>query len=201
MNPMYKLRENKNLFGVTALYPGRCIVLATILIGLILLGVLTIASYVTTATFGDDFLPSAEYLLRIENEAGKPIDGAILHTYVGDTETLVDSYPLQAYSSTGNDLKSNADGVIKIDHAPKGMKMDSDGWALFWVFPIIHGNKNYTGEITANGYKLLRFPLDQLIEVVVRNPFNTHTQTTGIIIADYELKLPIYELRLTLQKQ
>ncbi len=67
------------------------------MIGLILLGTLISASYVTTAAYGDDFLPPAEYLLHIENEAGKPIYGAILRTYVGDDETPIDRYPLGAY--------------------------------------------------------------------------------------------------------
>jgi hypothetical protein len=200
MNPIYKLRENKDLFGVIAfLYPRGCIVLAIILIGLILLGILISASYVTTAAYGDDFLPPAEYLLHIEDEAGQPINGAILHTYIGDAETRVDRYPLEGYVIDYASNQSNADGVIIIDHLPKHMEMDSEAWALLWVFPIFKENKDYTGEITANGYKPLRFPLDQLIEVVVRNPFNR--QTAKFTMNGDELKLPIYELRLTLQKQ
>src|SRR5438477_178784 len=76
-----------------------------------IVGLLAIASFLTTNILRVGCFPSGEFHLNVRDPEGKPVKGAILHVYQGSTRELASSYPLDNHI-IGQDLVSDENGQI-----------------------------------------------------------------------------------------
>ena len=145
--------------------------------------------------FWDGAFPSGEYHLRILNQSGEPIDGAILNIYQGKSQAF--EYPFDNYLSE-NGLVSNEMGEIVITHAPRGLEFGGSGWLLFWVIPINMGSPKFSCEITASGYKPLRFSVRQVFETSYNN---SNAPKKTVQINGNEVELRVFEQTVILKTE
>jgi len=151
--------------------------------------------------FWDGAFPSGEFHLQIQNQAGAPIEGAKLNIYQGVTQKYSFKYPFDNYQSE-NSLISNKAGEIILTHMPRGLEFGGSGWLLFWVIPINMSSPKFDCEITANGYKTVKFSTQQIFETAYNAYKNNENVPEKIVkINEDEFTLAIYQQSIVLKEK
>ncbi len=145
----------------------------------------------------DGFFPSGEYHIKITNQANEPVEGAILNVFEGGTQKPAFEYPIDNYVSD-NDLKSNELGLIIALHRPRGFEFGGTCWAFLVFIQKCTDGPRYDFEITADGYKTVKYSEAILYIPVYSNMDNA---TTSVILDNgQEAELPIFEINIVLKK-
>jgi hypothetical protein len=160
-----------------------------------------LASYLTTSHTWAGGFPSGEFRLKVVDPDGRPVPGAVLRVFRGGTTTPAFGYPLENHLA-GQDLVGDDGGVVTAFRTQGGIQFGGTGWVLFWVIPVgdhvgDHGPR-YDCEITAAGFRPLRFPLVRLFQ----SPFQTYDQfpKTTRRVSDEDFELKVYENTFTLDR-
>ncbi|MCB9134490.1 MAG: hypothetical protein H6636_03630 [Anaerolineales bacterium] len=170
----------------------------TTFLGLILVIVVWGLRNPTRTGVWDGAFPEGEFHLIIENVEGKPIPGAVLHIF-GSGTTPAYSYPFDNYDSE-NELVSNEQGIIVALHKYQGMEFGGGCYEYLWFYEKCTGGPEYFGKITADGYQVKDFSINELIfqsayeEVVAR--INAPALENG-----GEDQMPMYEIDIVLENQ
>ena len=143
--------------------PAGCVIAGSVLASILLLAACAIASFLTTMLTWDGGFPSGEFRLNIRDSTGAPIQGATLHVYEKGTRNPAFEYPIDNYLS-GHDLTSDEQGQIVAVREYGGVGFGGFGFQLFWTIPIITPAPDYDCEITATGYKPIKFSIWRLFE-------------------------------------
>jgi len=145
------------------------------------IGLLVLASYMTTSIIWDGGFPSGEFRVNVQNPEGKPVKGAVLHVFRGGTRNVASGYPLDNHLTTEG-LDSDDGGRITAIRKYDGSQFGGHAWQLFWVIPMGARAPEYDCEITADGFKPLKFPLSRIFEsphrLAVRRPEDGAGQTS-----------------------
>ena len=154
-------------------------------------------SFSTTFSVWDGLYPSGEYHLKIKNEKGEPVKGALFSVFHGDTKEYAFNYPFDNYL-TNQEIVSDDSGVIVILHKPVGFEFGGPCWQLFFLFPICSGGPNYDFQISADGYKTVNFS----VQIIFDLAYNTEEKGSASVLLENneEIELPIYETTITLDK-
>lgn len=132
-------------------------------IALVFLCCLGLVSILKTMGIAEGAFPSGEFELKIHDESGGLIEGAVLNIYEGGTRSPAFGYPIDNYSAqskpTTNDL-----GLLKAIHKDRGFEYGGPSFGLYWLIPIDSPVPQFDCEITAEGYKPTVFPIDQLFK-------------------------------------
>ena len=145
----------------------------------------------------DGLFPAGEYHLKIRNEKGEPIPGAVLDVLDRSTRNLSFYYPIDNYVSV-NSLISNEEGTIVALHLFQGFEFGGSCWELFWVYPMCSKAPEYDFAISADEYKTLRFSTDEFFAPAHAN---MNTGTTSVLLESGEVvELPVYELTIVLEQ-
>jgi hypothetical protein len=151
---------------------------------------LTLVSCYTTFAIGDGGFPSAKFNIKVQNEAGDSIEGAMLTVYrrtgwFGIRRKISYEYPIQEFSRDSKSF-SKSDGVIRVSHISKGMEFGGPVFALFWLFPIHIGVPDIEVVIEASKYKPIEFDYTDLYLNCDREPElfdkNTPNCSYGIML-------------------
>ena len=145
----------------------------------------------------DGMFPAGEYHLKVQNENGIPISGAILNAFEDGTENLAFEYPLDNYSTEG-DLISDEQGAIVVLHKPRGFEFGGSCWNLFWVYPICSDSPKFDFQISADGYKTIKFTTDELFAPAYDDRSNGKTTVT--LENGENLQISVYELTFILKR-
>ena len=162
-----------------------------------LLACLGLVSFMTSMGIWDGLYPAGEYRLKIQDENGTPINGATLNVLEGRTKNVAFEYPIDNYFSEG-DLVSDEQGVIVALHKPRGFEFGGTCWNLFWIFPVCSDGPEFDFQISAAGYKSIKFSTDDLFEPAYNGRSSGNTK---VELANGEsLRIPVYELMFTLER-
>jgi hypothetical protein len=168
---------------------------AVIIVIVLFLGLVSIGS---TAGTGEGTLPLGEFHLKIVNQNGDPVSGAVLNIFEKNTQVSAFGFPVNNHKSS-NDLISNEDGVIIASHIPEGFEFGADCFRLFWVFPMCDGGApQFDFQVSANGYKNLVFSNADLFEPAYNDQSSKNIRVT--IETGETINVPVYELMFTLEK-
>jgi hypothetical protein len=152
----------------------------------------------TTSGVGEGTLPLGEFHLKIVNENGDPVRGAVLNIFEKRTKEAAFGFPVNNHKSSG-DLISNEEGVIIASHIPEGFEFAASCFRLFWVFPMCDGGApQFDFQISANGYKNLVFSNADLFEPAYNDKSSKNIRVT--IETGEKINVPVYELMFTLEK-
>ncbi len=177
------------------------IFVTVLLASFVIVLVLSVASYVSTQVMWDGMFPSGEYHLLVQDQAGNPVEGAFLNIYAGKSAKHAFEYPFDNYLSE-NSLASNAKGEIVVTHLPRGFEFGGSGWHLFWVIPVNIGAPEFTCQISADGYKTLKFPDEQIFDEAYNAYKNDeNVPEKKVQINGREFTLAIYEQSVTLKEK
>ena len=154
-----------------------------------LVGLLALASYLTTSIIWDGGFPSGEFRVNVRDPNGKPVRGAVLRVYSGGTRDLAADYPLDNHV-TGQELVSDDSGRITAIRSYGGLQFGGHAWSLFWVIPMGAKAPKYDCEITAEGFKPLKFSVWRLFDSPHRN--YEEFPKTKLEVDGKEIELPIY---------
>jgi hypothetical protein len=124
---------------------------------------LAVASYYTTSHYWDGGFPAGEFRVYVHDQDGTPIEGATLRVYRGGTRDLAFKYPLDNHLAD-QELVSDENGRITAIRKRGGLQFGGHGWYLFWVIPMGAKAPEYDCEITATGFKPLKFGIWRLFE-------------------------------------
>jgi hypothetical protein len=169
----------------------------TLLLAVIVaVGLLGLASYITTFRYWDGGYPAGEVRLKIVNGKGEPIKGAVLRVYRGTGSQLSFEYPVCNFVAD-HDLVSDENGQIIAIQPRGGFQFGGEAWDLFWLIPIGHQPPKYECEIRAENYQPCRFPVGVLFE----SPHQSYEEIpkTMLTIRGKDIELPIYESTVTLR--
>lgn len=145
----------------------------------------------------DGMFPAGEYQLRIQDENGTPIKGAILNVFEMGTNNFAFEYPIDNYVSEG-DLVSDEQGIIVALHKPRGFEFGGTCWDLYWVFPVCSDGPEFDFQISADGYQSIHFSTNDLFEPAYND---RHVGNTTIELGSGEsLRIPVFELMFTLER-
>ena len=177
--------------------PKKIVWLVAAVLFVMIMGCVAFASFRTTFGLWDGMFPSGEYHLRIQDESGMPVQGAILQVFEGGTKNAAFEYPIDNYVSVGN-LISDEHGVIVALHKPSGFEFGGSCWNVFWIFPICSGGPEYDFQISADGYETIKFSTKDLFEPAYHD--RSSGNTTVRLERGENVQIPIYELVFTLEK-
>jgi hypothetical protein len=158
---------------------------------------LAVASYVTTSCIWDGGFPSGEIRLKVRDSSGQPVKGAVLRVYDRGTRDLAFKYPLDNHLPDRK-LVSDDGGRITAIRSRGGLQFGGHAWALFWVFPIGAQAPEYDCEISAEGFKPLKFDAWRLFEsppIPYEDSLKTILEVDG-----EEIELKIYEHAFVLER-
>jgi hypothetical protein len=153
-----------------------------------------VASHVTTAYTWEGGFPSGEFRLKVVDPDGRPVPGAVLRVYRSGTSTPAYGYPLENHLS-GQDLAGDDGGVVTAFRTRGGFQFGGTGWPLFWLIPVGGHGPSYDCELTAAGFRPLRFPLDRLFETL--HTYDRSPKTTRRVDGE-DIELKVYEHTFTL---
>lgn len=110
---------------------------------------------------------------------------------------MASGYPLDNHV-TGQELVSNDDGRVTALRKQGGLQFGGLAWRLFWVIPMGAKAPEYDCEITADGFKPLKFPVWRLFE----SPHQYYEEfpKTNLRVEGEEVELSIYEHTFTLER-
>jgi hypothetical protein len=165
--------------------------------GVAVVGLLALASYLTTSIIWDGGFPSGEFRVNVRDPEGKPVRGAVLRVYRGGTRDLASGYPLDD-QMTGEELVSDEGGRITAIRMHGGLQFGGRAWQLFWVIPMGAKAPQYDCEITAEGFKPLKFPVWRLFESP--HMYYVDFPKTKMQVDGKEVELKIYEHIMTLER-
>jgi hypothetical protein len=163
-----------------------------------IVSVLGLASYVMTFRHWDGGFPSGEFHLDVRDPLGMPVQAAVLRVYRAGTEELAFDYPLDNHVAT-RELASDKSGRITAIRKHGGLQFGGHEWDLFWIIRIGEGKvPKYNCEITAAGFKPLKFGLGRLFE----SPHQSYSDfpKTKLTVHGEEIEVPIYEHIFTLER-
>ena len=89
----------------------------------VVVGVLALASYLTTYGIDEGGFPSGEFRIHVRDHEGRPVPGAVLRVYRGSTRELAANYPLDDHV-TGNELMSDERGQITTIRRKGGIQFE-----------------------------------------------------------------------------
>lgn len=151
----------------------------------------------TTTGLWDGAFPPGEYHLKIENELGDPIEGASLSIFDGGTKNFAFEYPIDNFLSAGN-LISNEQGIIIALHRPRGFEFGGSCLYILWIIPMCSGSPEFNGQISAEGYRTIKFSLQELFDLAYNE---SSIGTSFVLLENGEIaEMPIYEKTFTLKK-
>jgi hypothetical protein len=159
-------------------------------------GLLALASYLTTSIIWDGGFPDGEFRINVRDPEGKPVRGAVLRVYHGGTRDLASGYPLDNHV-TGQELISADSGRITAIRKHGGLQFGGHAWDLFWVIPMGAKAPEYDCEITAEGFKPLKFPVWRLFESPHR--YYEDFPKAKLEVEGKEVEVKIYEHTFTLE--
>ena len=160
-------------------------------------GTLALASLLTTTITWDGGFPSGELRVNVRSMEGKPVRGATLRVYRGDTRKLASGYPIDNHV-TGQELVSDDGGRITAIRKHGGLQFGGQAWLLFWVIRMGDKAPEYDCEITAEGFKPLKFAVWDLFESPHR--YYENFPKTKLEVDGEEVELKIYEHAFTLER-
>lgn len=160
-------------------------------------GLLALASYATTSIIWDGGFPSGEFRVNVRDPEGRPVRGAALRVYRGRTRDLASGYPLDNHT-TGQELVSDDSGRITAIRKHGGPQFGGHAWLLFWVIPMGAKAPEYDCEITAEGFKPLKFPVWRLFESPHR--YYADFPKTELEVDGKVVEAPIYENTFSLER-
>lgn len=160
-------------------------------------GFLALASYMTTSIIWDGGFPSGEFRVNVRDPEGRPVRGAVLRVYHGRTRDLAAGYPLDNHR-TGQELVSDDSGRITTIRKHGGLQFGGHAWRLFWVIPMGAEAPEYECEITAEGFRPLKFSVWKLFE----SPHRSYEDfpKTKLEVEGKEVEVKIYEHTFTLER-
>lgn len=158
--------------------------------GLIIAVALAVASNMTTGMNWDGGFPAGVFQLSIKDGEGRPVRNAVLRVYRGGTTDSALRYPLEDHLVDG-DLVSDEDGRITTVRKNGGLQFGGYRWRLFWLIPIGAKAPQFDCEITANGFKPLKFDVWRLFESSYAT-YDDFPKTT-VTVDGKGTELPIYE--------
>ena len=169
--------------------------IAAIVLGVV--GFFALASYVMTSRFWDGGFPSGEFRIDLHDSDGRPIQGGVLRVYHGGTRDLAFNYPLDNHVP-GHELVSDERGRITAIRKDGGLQFGGHAWELFWVIPLGAKAPQYDCEITAEGFKPLKFRIWRLFD----SPYKSYEDfpKTNLTVQGTDLELPVYEHAFTLER-
>lgn len=162
-----------------------------VVVAIPVLGLLAYASYDTTRGDRDGGFPSGEFRIDVRDPEGKPVPGAVLRCTRRRSGEPVSGYPLDG-RAPGEEMIADDTGRIVAIQPKGGIQFGGEVWWLFWVIPMgAQEGPEYDCEITAAGFKPLKFPLERLFATRFRG-WNEFPKTK-ILRNGSEIELPIYE--------
>jgi hypothetical protein len=164
-----------------------------------LIGILAIASFVTTAGFWDGGFPSGEFRLTIKNANGQPIHGAVFHVFRGGTRELSFGYPFENHVA-GRDIASDVGGQLTLIQPRSGLQFGGFSWKLFWLIEMGAKVPKYDCEIIAPGYQAVEISVRQIVQAPPLMTTDSEIATTRIIRDGQPVELKIHERTITLEK-
>ena len=173
----------------------RAVKSAAILVAVV--GSLALASSLTTSIIWDGGFPAGEFRLNVRDREGQPVKGAVLRVYRGGTRDLAFEYPLDNHVA-GRDLVSDENGRITAIRKRGGLQFGGHAWQLFWVIPMGAKAPEYDCEITAEGFKPLKFRVWRLFESP--HKYYDDFPKTTLKVDGEEIELKIYEHTFTLER-
>ena len=184
--------------GVTKLFVGiGCLCIpAFILVLLLSFLPFTRPLLFSTSTF-DGFFPSGEYHFKITNKMNKPIKGANLQVYEGETQNPAFEYPVDNYLSD-TALLSDELGLIIVIHKPRGFEFGGSCQHFLIVFTKCDKTPHYDFVITADGYKTVQFS-DEVFYDLDRT--RDATGMSNVVLENgQEEEIPVFELVYVLEE-
>jgi hypothetical protein len=100
---------------------------------LVVMGLLAVASFVTTAVNWDGWFPRGQIRVYVVDESGAPLPGVSLRVTEPVSGRWTGVWPLEE-NTTDRDMVSDANGVITC-HSD-GLEFGGFYWDLFWVIPL-----------------------------------------------------------------
>jgi hypothetical protein len=88
--------------------------------------------------------------------------------------------------------------VIVALHKPRGLEFGGGCWNLYWIFPICSGGPEFDFKISADGYKTIKFPTEDLFEPAYND--RSSENTTVVLESGESLQIPVYELMFILER-
>ena len=160
-------------------------------------GLLALASYMTTSIIRDGGFPSGEFRLDVRDPQGEPVKGAVLRVYRGGTRELAFDYPLDNHVAN-RDLVSDESGRITAMRKYGGLQFGGQAWRLFWVIPMGAKAPEFDCEITAEGFKPLKFGVVRLFGSP--HKYYEDFARTKVMVDGEEIELGIYDHTFTLER-
>ena len=151
----------------------------------------------TSTGIWDGAFPSGEYQILVENTDSKPIPGAVFHVF-GRENSFAYDYPFDNYSSS-SDLVSNEQGLIIALHKFQDVEFSGSCHEYFWFYKKCSDGPEYFGQITADGYKVKDFSINELI-------FQPAIEETAASVKSIvpengeEMEIPVYKITIVLEK-
>ena len=158
---------------------------------------LAFLSFLTTSVQWSGGFPSGEFQIDVVDSSGRPVEGAVLNVYRGGTRELAEGYPLDDHT-TGRELVSSKTGRIVVLRRHGGSQFGGHAWMLFWFIRMGVQAPKFDCEITAEGFKPLRFSVNRLFDS--DHKFYENFPKTTIEENGETIELSIYEHAFTLEK-
>lgn len=160
-------------------------------------GLLALASFLTTSRQWDGGFPAGEFRINVRSTDEQPIPGAVLRIYRGGTGDMAYDYPLDNHSAS-QALIGDGSGRITALRKHGGLQFGGHGWRLFWVIPMGARAPRYDCEITAAGFKSLKFDLHQMF----KSPHHGYENfpKTKRMMGGEEVELAVRENTFTLER-
>jgi hypothetical protein len=155
----------------------RLLVVAGIAAGAV--GLLALASYVTTQQDWEGGFPKGEFRVTVRDPEGRPVPGAVVRGYFAQTGLPVD-----------------ADGRVTLTEVRGPLQFGGHQWHLFWAIPVGKRPPDYVWEVTADGYRPRRVESSK----VYAAPRPSREPTTTYRDGDRTVELPVYELTVTMDR-
>jgi len=150
-----------------------------------------------TSIIWDGGFPSGEFRVQVRDTEGKPVKGAVLRVYRGDTRDLAFQYPVDNHVA-GQELVTNENGRMTAIRKRGGIQFGGHAWQLFWVIPMGAKAREYDCEITAEGFKPLKFRVWRLFESP--HMYYEDFPKAKSVVDGEEIELNIYEHTFALER-
>jgi hypothetical protein len=174
----------------------RRVVLVTLWVtpAFVALGLVAAYSCASTQFHADGGFPPAELHIHVVDGQGQAIREAVLHVYRSGSRQATSEYPIYEAEPT-----SDEQGRLTCHQIHTGFQWGGRGCYLFWCIRTGPTAPQYDCEITAAGYRPLRFDIWRLFESP--HHFYEDLPKSTFRVEGREVELPVYEHEFTLQAQ
>ena len=137
---------------------------AIITLIVVLIGLLALASYLTTSVLWDGGFLSVAFRILVVDDSGAPVSGASIEVFRDSTSEPAYGYPFNNFTAD-NALTSNAKGEIVCYHVSHGIEFGGHSWRLFWLIPMGARSPDFDAAISCPGYETTEFKTSRLFDL------------------------------------